>query len=298
MSEGFLCIGSGPRPSGEHYKMTGPLKITAEMSYGPVLSTQQLENFCVELSSRGGQLVWEDNAFQLFWQPNAEWPYRDNRAWWDVEVVQVNFEALMKKWGLKIKKIDLISNAACIEDLCLSFVDVETTGRKATADKIIEISICRIQPGVAPEWFSTFVNPQRKIPPAISALTGITDADVKGAPKFKEIAQRVHNMLSNSVLISHQNNAFDERFVAQEIAASELRWQAASRLSSLTLTQGLFPELPNYKLKTIAMELSLPIPTHRAETDVKAMVALWKKLMQRASERTPALTTLGDFLSL
>lgn len=298
MPDSFLCIGSGDLPSGEHYKMNGPIEITQEMGYGSPLSPSQLDSFCDEFSSRGGQLRWEENAFHLYWQPNAEWPYRDEHAWRDVEVVQVNFAALMKKWKLKVRKIELVSNSSAIDDLTLAFVDVETNGRKASYSKIIEICICRVQPGMEPEWFTTYVNPGKKLPEEITAITGIRDADLKEAPRFKAIAQRVHSLLSNAVLISHQTNGFDERFIATELASSDFQWQPSSRLSTVTITQALYSQLPNYKLKTIAQELSLPIPTHRAKTDVTAMIALWEKLKQRASERTPALSTLGQFLSL
>lgn len=298
MQDEILCIGTGTRPTGETYKMNGPIEITADMGYGSPLTPQGIERYCSELASRGGQLVWQDNAFHLYWQPNLAWPYRDPRSWWDVEVVQVNFAALMKKWKLKPKKIELISHQAALEDLPLAFVDVETNGRKASFSKIIEISICRVQPGMPPEWFTTFVNPGKKLSEETTSITGIKDSDLKDAPRFKSIAQRVLAMLSNVVLISHQTNGFDERFISTELAACDYTWQPSSRLSTVTLAQALFPELPNYKLKTIAQELSLPIPTHRAETDVKAMVGLWEKCMQRATERTPALSTLGQFLSL
>lgn len=298
MPDEIVCIGSGTRPTGEHYLMVGPLEITEPMHALPPLPLHKLERWGAEFASRGGHLVWEDSSFHLYWQPNAEWPYRDTLSWLDTETVLVNYAALMKKWGLKARKLELVSNQAPIHDLSLCFVDIETTGLKTSSNKIIEISICRMRPGEAPEWYNTFVNPGRKIPTSSTEINKITDADVKNAPRFKAISQRVLELVSNSVLISHQTNAFDERFISQELNGCELNWQASSRLSTVTLAQALFPELSNYKLKTLATELGLPMPTHRAETDVKAMIALWEKLMQRASERSPALLTLGQLLSL
>ena len=73
----------------------------------------------------------------------------------------------------------------------LAFVDLETTGTAAAADAITEVGIVRVDAdptGLAPpavtEW-STLVNPGVPIPPAIQALTGITDAMVRDAPPFR-----------------------------------------------------------------------------------------------------------------
>ena len=78
----------------------------------------------------------------------------------------------------------------------LAFVDLETTGTAADRDAITEVGIVRVTvdpAGGAPtvsEW-STLVNPGVPIPPAIQALTGITDAMVRDAPSFAEIADEV-----------------------------------------------------------------------------------------------------------
>ena len=78
----------------------------------------------------------------------------------------------------------------------LAFVDLETTGTAAAADAITEVGIVRVTAdpdGGAPavsEW-STLVNPGMPIPPAIQALTGITDAMVRDAPSFADIADEI-----------------------------------------------------------------------------------------------------------
>ncbi len=79
----------------------------------------------------------------------------------------------------------------------LAFVDLETTGTTAAEDAITEIGIVRVEadPGgrcapVVTEW-TTLVNPGAPIPPAIQALTGITDAMVRDAPPFAAVADEV-----------------------------------------------------------------------------------------------------------
>lgn len=56
-------------------------------------------------------------------------------------------------------------------DRPLAFVDLETTGATATADRITEIGIVTLDGGVAWEW-SQLINPEQPIPPFIQNLTG------------------------------------------------------------------------------------------------------------------------------
>ena len=86
-----------------------------------------------------------------------------------------------------------------------AFVDLETTGTRAAADRITEIGIVRVDDalGLAPcvtEW-STLVDPEVPIPPAIQALTGITDAMVKSAPTFSTVSADVQQMIAGCAVI-------------------------------------------------------------------------------------------------
>jgi DNA polymerase-3 subunit epsilon len=78
----------------------------------------------------------------------------------------------------------------------LAFVDLETTGTGAASDAITEIGIVRVEavdpagPPVVTEW-STLVDPGVPIPPEIQALTGISDAMVRNAPTFAQVASEV-----------------------------------------------------------------------------------------------------------
>ena len=71
----------------------------------------------------------------------------------------------------------------------LAFVDLETTGTAAARDAITEVAIVRVEGDGdshrVDEW-STLVDPGIPIPPAIQALTGITDAMVRAAPPFRK----------------------------------------------------------------------------------------------------------------
>jgi DNA polymerase-3 subunit epsilon len=59
----------------------------------------------------------------------------------------------------------------------LVFVDLETTGATATADRITEIGIVEVDADGVREW-SCLVNPETSIPPFIERLTEIGRAHV------------------------------------------------------------------------------------------------------------------------
>ena len=69
--------------------------------------------------------------------------------------------------------------------------DLETTGIWIEKDRIIEIGMIKITPDGKEELYATKVNPCMPIPPVVTELTGISDADVKSAPPFGTIAGKV-----------------------------------------------------------------------------------------------------------
>ena len=67
-------------------------------------------------------------------------------------------------------------------------IDVETTGLDLYNDKIIEISAVKFKNKKIIDKFTKLINPNKKIPPFIENLTGITNQDVSDSPEFNEIS--------------------------------------------------------------------------------------------------------------
>lgn len=97
-------------------------------------------------------------------------------------------------------------------------VDVETTGLSPSYDRIVEISIIRLEPdGDATVVLDSLVDPQR--PVAGTEVHGITDADVREAPTFEQLAPEVLEALDGAVLASY-NVYFDLRFLRHELGGA------------------------------------------------------------------------------
>ncbi len=73
----------------------------------------------------------------------------------------------------------------------LAFIDLESTGTSPERDRIVEIAILKLHPDGREESRCKRVNPGVPIPPDATAVHGINDADVAGAPSFANYARGV-----------------------------------------------------------------------------------------------------------
>jgi len=97
----------------------------------------------------------------------------------------------------------------------LAFIDLETTGINVSSDRIVELSVLKISPNGKEEWMTTRVNPEIAIPPKTTAIHGITDEDVAGAPLFREIGKKLAAFLEGCDLAGY--NAMKRRYVDVQV---------------------------------------------------------------------------------
>ena len=165
-------------------------------------------------------------------------------------------------------------------------VDVETTGGSVhRGDRITEIAAwCLDGSGRVIESLETLVNPERPIPPAITALTRITQEMVADAPRFHEIADEVHRLLQGRVFVAH-NAAFDWSFVCQELQWATGRAPEARVLCTVRLSRRLVPEVRSRSLDALTEYFGVENEArHRAYGDARATVEVLRRLFERLAE--------------
>lgn len=108
-----------------------------------------------------------------------------------------------------------IMNLKLHKPLCI--FDLETTGTNVGKDRIVEICILKVNPDASRESKTWLVNPEMYIPKESTEIHGITDEDVKDAPKFKEIAPKIMEMISGTDLGGFNSNRFDVPLLAEEL---------------------------------------------------------------------------------
>jgi DNA polymerase-3 subunit epsilon len=93
-------------------------------------------------------------------------------------------------------------------------LDVETTGIDFASDEVIELGMLKFEYGASGRiyrvlgTFNQLHQPNRLIPPEISRLTGITDADVAGHRINEEAVQ---SMAADAAVVIAHNASFDRQ---------------------------------------------------------------------------------------
>jgi DNA polymerase-3 subunit epsilon len=164
-----------------------------------------------------------------------------------------------------------------------AIVDIETTGGNATNSRITEIAII-IHDGInVMERWETLVNPQKEIPDAIFALTGITNEMVRDAPVFDDISEKVLQMLTDRIFVAHNVN-FDYSFVRHQLQESGFKW-TARKLCTVRAARKIRPGLSSYSLGNLCHSLDIPVENrHRAGGDADATAILLSQLLEWDSE--------------
>lgn len=111
----------------------------------------------------------------------------------------------------------------------IAFFDLETTGIKVAVDRIVEISILKVHPDGSTKSYTKRINPEMPIPPEVTAIHGISDEDVKDAPKFREIAHELLQFLGNCDLAGYNSNHFDIPLMVEEFLRADVDFDLKGR---------------------------------------------------------------------
>lgn len=172
--------------------------------------------------------------------------------------------------------------------------DLETTGTVAGVNQIVEIGAVRFQNGEPAALFSTLVDPGVPMPPAASAVNGITDDMLRGKPKIETLLESLTEFCGETPMIAH-NASFDSQFLTADFKKHEFPAPRGVILDTLPIARKVLPGLPNYRLGTLTQHLKVPTGQfHRAEDDAIACGRLFIELVRRISVngQAPAVANL------
>lgn len=164
-----------------------------------------------------------------------------------------------------------------------AIVDIETTGDKPVNFKVIEIAIILHDGKQEIDRYTSFVNPEERISPFISRLTGIHDSDVADAPKFYEIAKDIVEFTKNCIFVAH-NVSFDYGVIRREFKRLGFDYRLP-HMCTVQTSRILIPGYKSYGLKNITKSLGIPLDNHhRAIADTEATAKLFEILYERDEE--------------
>ena len=165
-----------------------------------------------------------------------------------------------------------------MKDRKYAIVDVETTGGKASYDRIIEIAII-VTDGIAIlSEYQSLVYPERSIPYHITEITGIDNKMVENAPKFFEIAKKVIEHTEGCIFVAH-NVRFDYNFIKEEFKSLGYPFNR-KRLCTVKLSRSTRPGLRSYGLDNLINHYGLRMANrHRAYDDTYATYQIFKDIV-------------------
>jgi len=149
--------------------------------------------------------------------------------------------------------------------------DVETTGKNAETDQIVEISMCLYEAGNE-ESYHRLLKPGIPISSGAQRVHGISMEDVKDAPSFSDVADEIMRFLDAAEVIVGYNVRFDIRFVEKEFAriGREVHLDDKLVVDPFRIWQAMEPRtLEDAHRRFVGAELE---DAHSATADVRAAV--------------------------
>ncbi|MBA3658224.1 MAG: 3'-5' exonuclease [Gemmatimonadales bacterium] len=184
-----------------------------------------------------------------------------------------------------------------LDDCAFAVVDVETTGMRSSGDdRVTEIAVVVVHGGRREVVFDSLVNPGRRIPRAVIAVTNITDEMVRHAPTFAEVAEPVLAALAGRVFVAH-NARFDWGFVCAELKRCRDLALDGPRLCTVRLARRLVKGVQSCGLDSLSRFFALENGArHRAAGDALVTADLLSRLLRLARE--DGARTLQDLAAI
>ena len=159
-------------------------------------------------------------------------------------------------------------------------IDLETTGLKAASDSIIEYGALRVRDGAPVEELTMLVCGAEKIPPEITALTGLSAAELQQGAAPREALQRFLAFIGKDPLVGH-NIAFDLEFLRMACKQYGFPIPTNRQTDLAQLARRKLTRIANYKLVTLAQHFQLAEKVeHRALPDCRLIQQVYCKLKE------------------
>jgi DNA polymerase III epsilon subunit family exonuclease len=185
--------------------------------------------------------------------------------------------------------------ALTLEAATFVVFDLETTGLRPGSARPCEFGAVRVRGLELEERFATLANPGARLDPAVAALTGLRDEELRRAPPVAAAVRRFLDFAGDGVLVAH-NARFDMAFLDNETMRLTGRRVAATVVDTVGLARKLLGRQPA-NLSALAYRFATDArPCHRALPDAEATAEILLRLIGMAQER--GARTVADLVEL
>ncbi|MFD8599116.1 exonuclease domain-containing protein [Kitasatospora sp. NPDC059646] len=169
-------------------------------------------------------------------------------------------------------------------------VDVEATGRSPWRHRVVEVAVVQLDAALRTEReFATLLDPVGPVGP--THVHRIAQEDVVGAPRFRQIAPALLELLAGRVLVGHHVTC-DRAFLEREFARIGVVLPPVPALCTMRLARRLLPQAGGFGLSACVEAAGLGwFPAHTALGDAQATVELLRHCLRSgaaAEEPVPA----------
>src|SRR5213592_1528510 len=184
-----------------------------------------------------------------------------------------------------------------LEEAVYVVVDLETTGLRPGSSGICEIGAVRLRGFEVEAEFETLVDPGLPIAAAASAVTGLRNEQLRGAPRPAAAVRRFLAFAGDGVLVAH-NARFDLAFLDRETERLTGSRIGSPVVDTVRLARTLLAgRVAGFGLGQLAWFLgTAERPCHRALPDARATAELLLALIGLAQER--GARTVADLSAL
>ncbi|WP_051814193.1 3'-5' exonuclease, partial [Kitasatospora sp. MBT63] len=152
-------------------------------------------------------------------------------------------------------------------------VDVEATGRSPWRHRVVEVAVVLLDHRLRTEGeFATLVDPAGPVGP--THVHRITQDQVVGAPRFREVAPVLLDLLAGRVLVGHHVSC-DRSFLEREFARLGVELPPVPELCTMRLARTRLADAGGYGLAACVAAAGLGrYPAHTALGDARAAADL------------------------
>ncbi|MDP6169413.1 MAG: exonuclease domain-containing protein, partial [Candidatus Marinimicrobia bacterium] len=167
---------------------------------------------------------------------------------------------------------------------CFIEFDFETSGIDHQIDSIIEVAAIKFIDGEITDRYVELVNPEMKIPPVITEITGISDSMVRSSPSEEVIIDDLLSFIGDHPLVAH-NIHFDHRFLTQLCKRLGRDDVDNAQYDTLQLARSVLFEQPVFNLSALSEHFGLSSKgAHRAEKDTENTGLIFLELIDEVSK--------------
>jgi DNA polymerase III epsilon subunit family exonuclease len=159
-------------------------------------------------------------------------------------------------------------------------LDLEATGLSPSIEHVIEIGAVKFRGAEVLARYHTLVNPGLRLPPMIRRLTGISDHELSGAPRLRQVLPALRDFIGDADLLAH-GAGYDVAFLEEALGTSIGDRRV---YDSIQVARVVFPAAPSYALGALCDLVGLEHPRpHHALEDAEATFRVFLALLHQAA---------------